>query len=187
MEYKVKVGISNKHVHLCKETYEKLFDEPLEKEKDLNQLGEFASKQFVELKTPFGQIKKVRIVGPLREYNQVELCPSDAFLLNINPPVRKSGDTNNSENINLIGPKGEIALENVCIIAKRHVHINTKDLEKFHVKNNDFVRIQIDGPRSAILDAYIKASDNGFFEVHLDRDEANAFLLKNGEEVTLIK
>ena len=31
MFYKVKVAISNRHVHLTKETYEKLFDEPITK------------------------------------------------------------------------------------------------------------------------------------------------------------
>ena len=51
MEYKIPVGISNKHVHLTKETYQQLFDEPLEIEKNLSQIGEFASNQFVDLKT----------------------------------------------------------------------------------------------------------------------------------------
>lgn len=186
MEYKIPVGISNKHVHLTKETYDALFDEPLEKVKDLNQIGEFASNQFVDLKTEKNTIEHVRIVGPFRTYNQVEICNSDAYFLGINPPVRKSGDLNNSESISVIGPKGQIDLTNACIIAQRHVHMNTKDLESFHLKDNDFVKIKIDGPRSAILDANIKASNNGYLELHIDRDEANALLLQGKEKVTLI-
>ncbi|MCI8575018.1 MAG: propanediol utilization protein [Bacilli bacterium] len=186
MEYKISVGISNKHVHLTRETYEQLFDKPLEKVKDLNQIGEFSSNQFVDLKTSFGQIKNVRIVGPFRSYNQVEIGKSDAHLLNLNPPVRKSGDLKDAESITIIGPKKEITLNNACIMAKRHVHINTLDLDKFHLKDGDTVQIHIPGPRSALLDAEIKASDNGYFEVHLDRDEANALLIESGAEVTLV-
>lgn len=186
MEYKIKVGISNKHVHLTKKTYETLFDVPLEKVKDLNQIGEFASNQFVDLKTVKNTIHHVRIVGPFRSYNQVEICPSEAYTLGLNPPVRKSGDLNDSENITIIGPNGEIELQNSCIIAQRHVHINTKDLKYYNVKNNDLIKLKVGGPRSAVLDAYVKASDNGFLEAHIDRDEANALFLQGNEEITLV-
>jgi len=186
MEYKIKVGISNKHVHLTKEVYEQLFNEPLEKAKDLNQVGEFASNQFVDLKTEQGIISHVRIVGPLRKYNQVELCQSDAYRLGLKPPVRRSGDLANSSSITLIGPKGEIKLDNVCILAERHVHMNTKELEKYGVKDGQLVQIVVPGSRRAILDAHIKASDNGYMELHIDRDEANALLLENDQEVTLV-
>jgi putative phosphotransacetylase len=186
MEYKVSVGISNRHVHLTKETYQQLFDEPLEIVKELNQVGEFASNQFVSLKSPNGTIEKVRIVGPFRNYNQVEILKSDAYQLKLNPPVRKSGDLKNAETITIVGPKKEITLENVCIIAQRHVHLNVFDLEKFNVKDNDLVKIKVEGDRSAILDAYIKASANGVFELHIDRDEANALLLQENEKVTLM-
>ncbi|MCI8467621.1 MAG: propanediol utilization protein [Bacilli bacterium] len=185
MEYKIPVGISNKHVHLTKETYQQLFDEPLEIEKNLSQIGEFASNQFVDLKTSSNLLKKVRIVGPFRSYNQVEICKSDAYLLGLNPPVRKSGDLKNAETITVVGPKGEITLEQACILAERHVHMNTKDLKKYQVKDNDLVQIKIDGPRSALLDAYIKSSENGVLELHLDRDEANALLLEKNAEVTV--
>ena len=41
----VTVAISNRHVHLTKETYEQLFDEPISIKKPLNQIGEYASMQ----------------------------------------------------------------------------------------------------------------------------------------------
>lgn len=185
MKYKIKVGISNRHVHLTKENYEQLFDEELTKDRDLHQIGEFASNQFVTLKTQKNTIEHVRIVGPLRNYNQVEISSSDAYRLGLKPPVRKSGDIKNSENITLIGPKGEIYLESVCILAERHVHLNTKEKQKLNVTDEQPVKIVVDGPRSAILDAHIKISDNGYFELHLDIDEANALLLKEGDEVIL--
>lgn len=186
MEYQVKIGISNRHVHLTKETYELLFNEPLTIKKEIHQIGEFASNQVVTLKTEQGIIENVRIVGPFRDYNQVEICNSDAHQLGLNPPVRKSGDIKNSENITLVGPKGEIYLESVCILAQRHIHINSKDQEKYHVKDGDVVKVLVRKNRTALLDTYIKISENGYFEMHIDRDEANAFLLKNEENVTLI-
>ncbi len=186
MEYQVKIGISNRHVHLTKETYELLFNEPLTIKKEIHQIGEFASNQVVTLKTEQGIIENVRIVGPFRDYNQVEICNSDAHQLGLNPPVRKSGDIKNSENITLVGPKGEIYLESVCILAQRHIHINSKDQEKYHVKDDDVVKVLVRKNRTALLDTHIKISENGYFEMHIDRDEANAFLLKNEENVTLI-
>ncbi len=185
MKYKIKVGISNRHVHLTKETYKKLFDEELTKAKDLHQIGEFASNQFVTLKTEKNIIERVRIVGPFRNYNQVEICNSDAYVLGLNPPVRKSGEIASSEDITLIGPKGEVDLKSVCILAERHVHLNTKDKEKYQVEDEQPIKVHIPGNRSAILDAHIKLSDNGYLELHIDRDEANALLLHDGDEVTI--
>lgn len=185
VQYKIKVGISNRHVHVTKETYELLFDEPLTVAKELNQIGEFASNQFVTLKGKKGYIDHVRIVGPFRHYNQVEICNSDAYILELTPPVRKSGDIKDSEDITLVGPKGEIHLKSVCILAQRHVHLNINDQKKFKVEDEQNVKINILGKRSAILDAHLKISDNGFLELHIDRDEANALLLKDGEEVIL--
>ena len=78
MYYNVKVMISNRHVHLTKETYEKLFDEPLTKKSDLNQIGQFAANQTVDILTDKFEFKDVRIVGPFRDYNQVEISNNDA-------------------------------------------------------------------------------------------------------------
>lgn len=186
MEFKMTVGVSNKHVHLTKEVYETLFDEPLEIVKELHQIGEFASNQFVTLKSDANQLEHVRIVGPFRPYNQIEVCKSDAMILKINPPVRKSGDLKNSETITLIGPKGEITLQDACIIAERHIHMNFKDQEKYEVKDNDQVRVFIPGVRGGLVNTFVKVTENGYFEMHIDRDEANAFALKDDDEVTLI-
>lgn len=182
----MKIGISNRHLHLTQETYEKLFKEPLEVAKKLKQMGEFASNQFVTLKTEKGQLEHVRVVGPFRKYNQVEISQSDAYLLGMHPPVRKSGDLSGASDIIVVGPMGEIKLEQACILAERHIHINTKDQEKYQVKDGQIVQVKIPGERSAILDAHIKVSDNGVLEFHIDRDEANALLINNDTEVTMI-
>ena len=36
------------------------------------------------------------------------------------------------------------------------------------------------------MDAFIKVGETGYYEFHIDTDDANAFDLKNGDEVTLV-
>ncbi len=185
MTFKVPVGISNHHVHLTKEMYEKLFSTPCQKLKDLKQIGEFATDKTVTLVGPKGRIEKVRILAPFRNYNQVEILASDAHILGLNPPVRKSGDLENSETITLIGEDGSVTLENACILAESHIHMNYDDLKVYGVSDDSLVRVKVDGKRKGEFYAHIKASENGFLEFHIDRDEANAFLLENNEELTV--
>lgn len=187
MKFKVKVGISNHHVHLTKETYEKLFQEEYEKLKDLKQTGEFATNKTISIEGPKGQIKNVRILGPFRNYNQVEISKSDAFILGLNPPVRKSGDLKDSETITLRSDKNTITLENSCILAENHIHMNYEDLKKYNVCDNEVVEVHMKGERKGILYAHVKASEKGVLEFHIDRDEANAFLLNNDEELEVTK
>ncbi len=182
---KIKVGISNRHVHLTEKVFNQLFDCELTKKQDLNQIGEFASHQIVKIKGKKDALLEARIVGPFRMYNQVEVARSDAYLLGIEPPVRDSGALEESEAITLFGPKGAITLENACIISRPHVHMNLEKALALGVKNHQKVGIKIENAKSGRMDASIKISDNGFFELHVDWDEANAFLLKSGDEVDL--
>lgn len=186
MERKITVGISNRHVHLTEETYNMLFKNPLTKKKDLNQVGEFASNEMVTIKTDKGEIENVRIVGPLRKYNQVEISKSDAHSLGLNPPVRRSGDLKNSETITIESEQGEVTLTEACILAERHVHMNEELARNLNVSDGQQVKILVNGSKACILFAKIKISENGFFELHLDTDDANAACLENGSEVTLI-
>lgn len=187
MNLEISIGVSNRHIHLTEETYNQLFDEPLTIAKELSQPGGFASNQFVTIKTENGEIENVRIVGPHRNYNQVEISKSDAYQLKLNPPVRRSGDLKGAENITIIGPKATIELKESCIIAQRHVHMSEKDANAIHRKDQDKVTIRIKGDRSATLDAYIKTSQEGFTELHIDRDEANALLIEKTTKAILYK
>lgn len=181
------IAISNRHVHLTKETYELLFDKPISMKKPIGQIGEFAAQQTVTLKGPKGTIERVRVMGPCRSYNQVEVSYSDAYILGINPPVRESGDLEDSETITLVTDKTEVTLESVCILAERHVHMNSKKAEELGLKNDDLVKLKVNNDKGGEMEAFVKVKSNGFFEVHLDRDDANAFLLHNGDEIEIEK
>ena len=181
------IAISNRHVHLTKEIYDKLFDEPISIKKPIGQIGEFASNQTLTIKGPKGTIERVRVMGPNRDYNQVEVSRSDAYVLGINPPVRESGDLEDSETITLITEKNAITLNNVCIQAERHIHMNEKKAEELGLKNDDLVKLIINNDKGGEMEAFVKIKSNGFYEIHIDYDDANAFLLKTGDEVEIKK
>ena len=189
MEEKIigKIAVSNRHLHLTEEVYNELFDEPIKIKRPLNQIGEFASFQTVTLKTEKGEIPNVRLIGPLRKYNQVEISRSDAYVLGLNPPVRQSGDLEDSETITIIGPKGEVTLKDVCIQAERHIHMNEKKAEELGLKHEDMVKLIVDNDKGGVMEAFVKVSSNGFFEIHIDKDDANCFLLQTGDEVVIEK
>lgn len=187
MELKIKVGVSNRHVHLTKEHFITLFGKKtLTKLRDLNQIGEYASNEVVAIKTNKNTINNVRVIGPFRDYTQVEISKTDAYKFGLNPPIRKSGDIKNSESITVIGPNGEITIKEGCIIANRHIHMTKAEAAQYNVEDDQKVLIKINTEKKGIIEAFIKISDNAYFELHLDTDDANAFLLKNDDEVDLI-
>ena len=185
MIIKVPIGVSARHVHLTKETYNKLFDSDLSYRNSLTQPNQFASNEIVTLKGNTEEIKKARVLGPLRSYDQVEISKSDARILGLNPPVRRSGDLLGAEEITLITPKRSVKV-NACIIPNRHLHINEKYAKELGLKDNDIVKLSINGIKSGVIDCFVKVSADATFEVHLDTDDANAFLINNGDEGTLI-
>ena len=167
---KIKVGVSNRHVHLTKEDKEILFgkDYELTVRNYIDQPGQFAANETVTLKTDKNIKENVRIVGPTRGYTQVEILDIDKEYFGLNPPVRNSGDLENSENIWIIGPKGKIYKKSVCIIANRHIHINTRDKDNFY--EDEIVKVKVG---DTILDnVHIKIADSYATSFHINKDDA---------------
>lgn len=183
----IKIGVSNRHVHLSNEDFTALFgNKSLEKYKELSQPGQFASTSIVTLKTNKSIIENVRVVGPFRNYTQVEISKTDSYKLGINPPIRNSGDLSDAEEISIIGPNGSIT-KKCCIIATRHIHISLEQLKTLNLYDREFVNIFISGEKSTILkNVYIKPSDDAILELHLDTDDANGCLVKNGDIAKII-
>ena len=181
---KVSIGVSNRHVHLTKEHLEILFgiNFELDKKNDLTQPGQFASMSVVTLKTQKSEINNVRVLGPIRDYTQVEISKTDAYKLGLNPPIRNSGDLDGSCPITIIGPKGSVDLDKGCIIPTRHIHILPEQLKLYNLENRDTVDVKINGEKGGIIsNVHIKCADESFFELHIDTDDANAHLIKNGD------
>ena len=175
-----------RHVHLTKEDYDLLFNEPLTKKVDINQPGQFAANQTVTIEHNNKRIKNVRIVGPFREYTQVEISKTDAHALELNPPVRSAGDLNGASQITIITPKGRIKRD-AAIIIDRHIHITKEEREKYGLSEDTYA-VRVNNEKGGILgNVKIKEAPNSYFELHLDSDDGNAFALKQGDEVEIVK
>ena len=181
---KISIGVSNRHVHLTKEHLSILFgsDFDLAKKNDLTQPGQYASTSLVTIKTDKSEINNVRVLGPVRSYTQVEISKTDSYKLGINPPVRDSGDLKNSSPITIIGPNGTVDLKEGCIIPTRHIHILPSQVSMYGLEGKEVVDVKISGEKGGILsNVRLKVSEEAFFELHLDTDDANAHFIKNGD------
>jgi propanediol utilization protein len=184
---KVQLGVSNRHIHLSLDDYKILFgDIEIENIKDLVQPGEFATNLVVEIATEKAKISKVRFLGPIRPYTQVEVSKTDCYTLGIDAPVRGSGDLTGAAEVTIIGPCGTIT-KKCAIIANRHLHLNHENRIKLGLDGIDKISVKVGTEKSAILnDVYVKETLNGALELHLDTDDANANLLKTGDIVEII-
>ncbi|CBK77785.1 phosphate propanoyltransferase [Clostridium sp. AM29-11AC] len=186
--YKIPIGVSNRHVHVTKEDLEILYGPGCEltKKGDLKQPGQFAANETVTIRGPKGEFKNVRILGPVRSKSQVEISKTDSFRLGIRPPVRESGDLSGTPGIELVGPKGTVALTEGAIVALRHIHMTLAQAEAMGVKDKDIVEVETFGERHGVFgDVLVRVSDKFSLEMHVDIDEANACALKNNDYVIL--
>lgn len=182
---KIPVGVSARHIHLTKDNFVKLFGyEELTKFKDIKQPGLFAAEEKVTLKTDNYSIDNVRILGPFREYNQAEISKTDAYKFKVDPKVRRSGEVEGTDSITVVGPKGEIQIP--VIIANRHIHITEEQAKELNVKDRQLVPVKINSEKPGVILAEFKVSEKAFLELHLDTDDANAFLIKQDDEVEVM-
>ena len=180
------VETSARHVHVTQETLEILFGagHTLTPIKNLSQPGQFASEEQVDVVGPKNTLKRVRILGPVRPENQVELALTDARTIGVTAPVRESGDVAGSGACKLVGPCGEVELTQGVIAAKRHIHMTPADAEAFKVKDKDIVSVKVIPPvegRALIFgDVVVRVSPKFSLAMHIDTDESNAACAVNG-------
>ena len=180
---KIKVGVSNRHSHLCRSDADILFgkDYQFTKRNDLMQPGEYACEEVVKVSTDKHEFPYVRVLGPLRNYTQVEVSKTDSELLGIEPPIRDSGDLANSESVWLEGPNGKIYKESCCIRANRHIHCNKSD--NIGHNNGDIVKVLFND--KTIENVHIKEKDSYVLELHVDKDDALELGLNTGDYIDL--
>lgn len=177
MGYEVKIGLSNKHLHLQKEHIEILFGKghELTPTKPLVQPGQFACEEKVDIVGPKNTLKGIRVLGPARPETQVEVAMTDARTLGIKAPVRESGKLEGTPGCKIVGPCGEVEIDHGVIVALRHVHLSPAQAEEVGVKDKDIVSIKIEGERGLVFNnVLVRSGDAHEREVHLDTDEGNA-------------
>lgn len=186
----IPLGVSNRHIHLTEATFKKLFGANAEFEvmRPLYQPGEFASKHAVTLVGPKQRpIAGVRILGPLRPYDQVEVSLSDAVVLGINPPVVNSGTLDKACPLTLVGPAGSVYLPHCAIVASRHIHMTSQDANRFGVKEGEYCKVRVAGVKSTIFEnVLVRINDAWKLQIHLDTDDANAANVRGETTVEFI-
>ena len=180
----IPIAISARHVHLTRETFTQLFgaNNELSCYREISQPGQFAANEKVNLIGPRGRIDGVRILGPLRSENQVEVSRTDEFTLGVDAPIRDSGNVKASAPITLEGPAGSVRLSEGLICARRHIHMTPEAAAHHGVRDRDEVEVAItSGPRDLVFgDVLVRVSPSYVVEMHIDTDEANAAELGSG-------
>ncbi len=187
----VKIGVSQRHIHLSREHLDILFGKGYELTKKKTLMGrEYAAEECVTLVGPsLKAIEKVRVLGPVRKDTQIEISRTDTFILKVSPPVRPSGDIKGSERMVIVGPKGSVYLNEGVIIANRHIHLTPQYAEQHELKDGDWVDVVCHGKEKTtkFYDVQIRVRDDFNVEMHIDTDDANSAGLRNGDMVTIIK
>lgn len=178
-ELTIPVAVSARHVHLSQDTVEALWGpgHQLTPRNPLSQPGQFACEETVTLIGPKRNIERVRVLGPARSKNQIEIARTDEFRLGLDAPVRASGDVANSPGITLETAEGtRVELSEGVICALRHIHMTPEDAERFGVKDRDIVEVAVDtnGRDLVFGDVLVRVKSSYKLEMHIDTDEGNA-------------
>ena len=185
------VNISARHCHLTQEAVEVLFGpgHQLTPHKWLYQEGAYAAKESVTLIGPRSRvISNLRILGPCRDLNQVELAFTDAISLGFDIPIRMSGDVAGTPGCMLMGPNGYFKMDEGVIRAQPHVHMHPDDAAFYGVKHLDTMKRKVHSPCSVTFDKIVVRVDESFnLEAHIDTDEGNACGLRPDTFCELIK
>lgn len=185
----IKVGVSARHVHLSQADLETLFGKGHElTPKKMLMGGQFAAEECVTLVSPsLKTIEGVRVLGPVRKDSQIEISRTDTFKLKVSPPVRPSGEIKGSAPMALVGPKGSVFLNEGCIIANRHIHMTPEDAEKYGIKDNDMVDVEIQNSKpTRYYNVQVRVHKEFNTEMHIDTDDANASAIKTGDRVEIL-
>ncbi|AGA26146.1 PduL/EutD family phosphate acyltransferase [Singulisphaera acidiphila] len=187
----VVANISARHCHLTQEDVNVLFGDgyQLTEMKRLYQATDFAANETVAVVGPRQRmIPGVRILGPCRQFSQVELSFTDSISLGIDIPVRLSGDVEGTPGCLLVGPKGSLVMPKGVIRAERHVHMGTNDAAYYGVKHLDRLNMRVDSPCPTTLEGLlVRVNPDWKLEVHIDTDEANCCDLVHATNVTLFR
>jgi len=101
--------------------------------------------------------------------------------------VRESGNIAGTPGIKIVGPAGELDIEEGVIVAARHIHFHTSDAEKWGIRDKQLLRVRLGKERALIFENVIaRVSDNYALDMHIDTDEANAAGVVTGDTAEIL-
>jgi acetate kinase len=179
----VPIEVSAHHIHLCQQHVEALFGagHQLTSRAELSQPGQYACEECVALIGPKGRVERVRVLGPVRPQTQIEISMTEQFQLGIHPPIRESGDLEDTPGVAIEGPHGTVAASKGVICALRHIHLSPEDALRFGLRDKYKVRVRVEGDRELVFgDVLVRVHPSYRLAMHLDTDEANAANITTG-------
>ena len=190
-QQQIPVGVSARHAHVTQADLEILYGagHQLTVYAPLYQPEAFAANETLTIVGKrMRAIEAVRILGPVRDYSQVEVAQTEAIRRGLNPPIRDSGDLAGAEPITLIGPAGSVYLAEGAICATRHIHMTPSDAEALNIREADILKVHFPGERALTFEnVRPKISEGYVLQMHLDTDDSNAAGLKGGEPVEILR
>jgi propanediol utilization protein len=129
----------------------------------------------------------VRVIGPPRAVNQVEISATDALALGIEAPIRESADLDGTPGVIIEGPRACMRLDRGVIRALRHLHMSPSDADRFGLKDHDRAAVAAEYPDRRVLfhDVLVRVSPDYRLELHLNADDGSAADLRSGDHVVL--
>jgi len=186
---RIPVTVSEHHVHLTQDTIEQLFCDKyrLHEESRIAEHTQFAARESVTLVGPRGRIANVRVIGPARGENQVEISGVDAHVLGIDAPARQPGDLRNTPGICIEGPRSCVRLDHGVIRTLRHIHMHSADAERRGLRDGDRIDVSGEDEQGCTLfrDVPVRVSPAFQSELHLDADDGKAAGLSSGAFVAI--
>jgi len=190
MTVRIPIAVSARHAHLSQATIDAVFGAGyrLRPRTWLSQTGQFAAEETVRLVGPDGQLDHIRVMGPPRGQDQIELSRTDERALGIAAPVRISGDLTGTPGITVIGPAGRRVLKEGVISARRHIHIDPQNAADLGLHDGQVVQVKIDSEGRDLVfgDVTVRIAPDFHLELHLDTDEANAAGVSDGDRAVLL-
>lgn len=179
MKYKIPIETSARHLHLCREDFDKLFGagKDLTPVKELSQPGQFLAKERLTVSGPKGTFENVAIIGPLRPVTQMEISVTDTRKLGVPVAIRQSGDIEGTPGMTLTSESASITVGQGVIVAQRHIHITPDEAIGMRLNDNDEVFVIVESNNRSLIfgNVMVRVSRNARLSMHVDTDEANAF------------
>ena len=179
MSVKIPIETSARHIHVSEEDFHRLFGDEAELhyKKELSQPGQYLCEERLTVAGPRGNFENIAILGPFRSKTQIELSLTDTRHIGVPGIIRQSGDIAGTPGCTVIGPAGELQLENGVIVAKRHIPMTPDQALTERVRDNQdvFVLAKSYGRTVIYADVVVRVSRNFRLAMHVDTDEANAF------------
>ena len=178
----VPLEASGRHVHITTAQAQALFGHKLTPKRELSQPGQYLARERVSVIGPKGRFDNVAVLGPERKEAQVEISLTDAHVLGLTPPVRPSGQVEDSPGVTLEGPCGRVILKQGVIVAQRHIHVHPEDAARLGLQDKQLVKLKTYTARPVVFEELlVRISPDFCTFVHLDFDEANACGFQAGD------